>query len=52
MTDEEHTWLRRRLVVAGLALLALAAAVGLTACYEQVSFCGGVYVIERPAVPG
>jgi len=24
------------------------AAVGLTASYEQVSFCGGVYVIERP----
>ena len=33
------------------AVEALAAA-GLTACYEQVSFCGGVYVIERTAAPG
>jgi len=38
--EDEHYW------AADEAIEALAAA-GLTACYEQVSFCGGIYVIER-----
>jgi len=38
--EDEHYW------AADEAIEALAA-VGLTACYGQVSFCGGVYVIER-----
>ena len=38
--EDEHYW------AADETIEALAAA-GLTACYEQVSFCGGVYVMER-----
>ncbi len=38
--EDEHYW------AADEAIEALTA-VGLTASYEQVSFCGGVYVIER-----
>ncbi len=38
--EDEYYW------AADEAIEALAA-VGLTACYGQVSFCGGVYVIER-----
>ena len=43
--EDEHYWATDE------AIEALAAA-GLTARCEQVSFCGGVYVIERPATPG
>ena len=39
--EDEHYWAADETVEA-------LAAVGLTACYAQVSFCGGVYVIERP----
>jgi cyclopropane fatty-acyl-phospholipid synthase-like methyltransferase len=38
--DDEHYW-------AANETLAALAKVGLTANYEQVSFCGGVYVIEH-----
>ena len=40
--EDEHYWAADETVEA-------LAAVGLTACYAQVSFCGGVYVIERPS---
>ncbi len=43
--ENEHYW------AADEAVEALAAE-GLAVCYEQVSFCGGVYVIEREAHAG
>jgi putative AdoMet-dependent methyltransferase len=43
--DDEHYW------AADETIETLARA-GMTACYEQVSFCGGVYVLDKAAMGG
>ena len=38
--EDEHYWAADETIESLIGI-------GLTACYEQVSFCGGVYIIER-----